>query len=66
MCFHNILGTLSSKHIKEMYNINIIFDTKHEKIVMVTLPMAPIFVNVPLIYFFYIVVYSYDFNFCLL
>jgi hypothetical protein len=31
MCFHNILKTLSSKHIKEMYNINISFDTKHEK-----------------------------------
>jgi hypothetical protein len=27
-CFHNILKTLSSKHIKEMCNINMIFDTK--------------------------------------
>jgi hypothetical protein len=30
-CFHNVLKTLSSKHIKEMCNTNIIFDKKHEK-----------------------------------
>jgi hypothetical protein len=48
MRFYNILKPLSSKYIKEMYNINIIFDTKTwKKEVMVTLPMAPIFVNVP-------------------
>jgi hypothetical protein len=27
-CFHNVLRTLSSKHICKMCNINIIFDTK--------------------------------------
>jgi hypothetical protein len=30
-CFHNILRTLSSKHIKEMCNINIFLTWKHEK-----------------------------------
>jgi hypothetical protein len=30
-CFHNILKTVSSKRIKEMWNINIFLTQKHEK-----------------------------------
>ncbi len=47
-CFHNIIRTLSSKHIKEMCNININFNTRLWKNkALATIHMAPIFVNVP-------------------
>jgi hypothetical protein len=46
-CFHNILRTSSSKHMKEMCNINIIFDTKTSK--TNHWMQCLIFVNVPII-----------------
>jgi hypothetical protein len=47
--FHNILKTLSSKHMKKMCNINIIcWHENMKKKTLATVFMAPICVNIPI------------------